>query len=366
MPQIQRCPECKVPRHISDEHDWLDNGVIVSKRDRKSRMAFIESENLDPVYKGIGQLIGMPIERIVIDVSRRRTREYIDQLIPDEILDLFRSHQIELQPLIDILLDTAVVMGYGKYTVTGLSYEDDESDYVTIRIEEPYSSPLACGSFAGSVEALVNREPGISYMEVSPGVFEATIIPSKNPPELKTRLGWKGFYQEYKEGDIELEKCRTCGAPMALSGFRWHFDRGAIKSSWTHRRMALLGPAMLDPVFDELEEELGEAIPRVVVEAQRHFVKTGFYSIEEIGDEGNIRNQFALRGLGNLREIKMGEQGVLLRMENAAMHLLVVGLVQGLFEMAFGIESNVDWELSGEGDLEVEVIPAGAGKKVTI
>ncbi len=38
---------------------------------------------------------------------------------------------------------------------------------------------------------------------------------------------------------------------------------------------------------------------------------------------------------------------------------MVVGLVQGLFEMAFGIESSVDWELSPDGDLEVEVIPKG-------
>ena len=366
MAEIQRCPECRVPRHISDEHEWLDNGVIISKRDSRHRLAFIESENLDPVYRGIGKLIGMPIERIVLDVSRRRTRDYIGQLIPDEILDLFRSHQIELQPMIDILLDTAVVMGYGKYSLVDVRYEDEDSDYVTISVEEPYSIPLAIGSFAGSVEALVDKEPGISYMEVSPGIFEATLVPAKNPPELKKRLRWKGYYRDYREGDIELERCGTCGAPKALSGFRWHFDRGAIKSTWTHRRMALLGPAMLDPVFDELEEELGDAIPRVVVEAQRHFVKTGFYSIEEIGDEGNIRNQFALRGLGNLKEIKMGMRGVILRIENAAMHLMVVGLAQGLFEMAFGIDSDVDWELSPEGDLKVEVIPAGAGKKVTV
>lgn len=91
MAEIQRCPECKIPRHVSDEHEWLDNGVIVSKRNRKYRMAFIESENLDPVYGGIGRLIGMPIERMVIDVSRRRTREYISQLLPDEIVGLFRS-----------------------------------------------------------------------------------------------------------------------------------------------------------------------------------------------------------------------------------------------------------------------------------
>jgi hypothetical protein len=366
MAEIHRCPECKVPRHISDEHEWLDSGVIISKRDRRHRMTFIESENLDPVYEGIARIIGVPIERIVIDASRRRTREYMSQLLPDNIVDLVRNRQIVPQSLIYILRDTALLMGYGKFSLEGLQYEDDEQDHVTVHIQEPFSVPLVCGSYAGSVEVLSGWEPGISYREVSPGVIEVTVIPAKNPPELKGRLGFKGYHQEYKAGDIELERCGTCGVPKALSGFKWHFDSGTIISSWTHRRMALLGAAMLDPVFDELEEELGETIPQVVVEAQRHFVKTGFYSIEEVGDGGNIRNQFALRGLGNLKEIRMGRKGVTLRIENAAVHLLVVGLAQGLFEMAFGIDSNVDWELSEQGDLEIEVIPTGTEKTVTI
>ena len=36
---------------------------------------------------------------------------------------------------------------------------------------------------------------------------------------------------------------------------------------------------------------------------------------------------------------------------------MMVGLAQGIFEMAFDVDSNVDWELSGEGDLEVRVTP---------
>lgn len=357
MAEIQRCPECKIPRHISDEHIWLNNGVIVSKRDEKARMAFIESENLDPVYEGIGRLIGVPIERMVIDVSRRRTREYIDRLVPDEVLELFRNRQIELRPVIDIMLDTSLVMGYAKMEIIELSYEDSERDYVSITITEPYSLPLACGSFEGTVEALVGDESGISYVEIQPHVYQATVFRAGSPPELEKRLKWKGYQREFKDGDIEMERCSTCGSPTALSGFKWHFDRGVIRSSWTHRRMAMLGPAMLDPIFEELEDELGQAIPRVVVEAQRQFVKTGFYSMDEIGDEGTMRSQFALRGLGNLREIRMGKRGVIMRIENSAMNLLVVGLVQGLFEMAFGIDSNVEWELSEQGHLELEVTP---------
>lgn len=38
-------------------------------------------------------------------------------------------------------------------------------------------------------------------------------------------------------------------------------------------------------------------------------------------------------------------------------HLMTIGMVQGLFETAFDVESFVDWELSEEGDLTVEVTP---------
>ena len=94
-----------------------------------------------------------------------------------------------------------------------------------------------------------------------------------------------------------------------------------------------------------------------MVEAQRRFVKTGFYSIDEVQDEGNMRDHLALRSLGNLREIETGRKGVRVRVDNACLHLMVVGLIQGLFEMTFGIESNVEWELSEENDLSVEVTP---------
>jgi len=36
------------------------------------------------IYNGIGKIIGMPIDRLVIDISRRGTVEYFNTLIPPE------------------------------------------------------------------------------------------------------------------------------------------------------------------------------------------------------------------------------------------------------------------------------------------
>ena len=119
----------------------------------------------------------------------------------------------------------------------------------------------------------------------------------------------------------------------------------------------MIGPAMIEPIFTELESELGEDIPRLIVEAQRRFVRSGFYSLSEMLPEPQMREIFALRGLGNIRELRYGRRGGRLLLENAAMHLMVVGLGQGLFEVAFGKESRVEWELSEDGTLEVQVTP---------
>jgi hypothetical protein len=48
-----------------------------------------------------------------------------------------------------------------------------------------------------------------------------------------------------------------------------------------------------------------------------------------------------------------------MRIDNASNFLMTIWMARGLFEMALGGESYVDWEVSENGDLEVEVLPRG-------
>lgn len=268
---------------------------------------------------------------------------------------MIQTKQIELQAFTGVILDYCHILGYGKYEFVESHYEGDADDYSILGIDAPFSVPEAAGSIAGVSSALVGGETAVSYKEVSPGLYEFVTRRSEYPGALVEKMQTTPYSR--RDGDIELERCATCGAPKALSGFRWDLDRGLIVNKRTGRRMAILGPELLDVLFKALEEELGETIPEVVVEAQRRFVKTGFYSLDEISDQGDFRTQLALRGMGNLREITIGSNGIHMRIDNAAGYLLTVGMVQGIFEVAFGIDSNVVWELSEEGDLEVEVKP---------
>ena len=366
MYEIKLCPECKAPELFTAEHIWLNNGDIVSSRDQRSRLAFLECENLDPLFANIGEIIGMPIERMIINITARGVRAYLSQLIPEEVKSVLlgmkpgdavlreRCRQL-IDPLTESNIMLARIMGYGRYDHKGYRYERDEKDFSIVRVTTPYSVPLVVGSHIGNNAALVGGQTAVDYEEISPGVYELTAHWAAGDEALEERLKIEEYV--HKDGDVELERCGTCGGPAVFSGYEWDLDRGIIRNTFTGRRMAMMGPSMLDPIFEELEAELGEAIPRAVVEAQRRFVKTGFYSIEEVRDEGDMRTQYALRGLGNLREIEMGKKGVRIRMDNTALHLVVVGLVQGLFDMAFGMDSKVEWELSEGKDLQVEVTP---------
>jgi hypothetical protein len=93
-------------------------------------------------------------------------------------------------------------------------------DYITVRCTGPYSLPLTLGDVAGGCEAVVEREYNkITYSKTAPDTVELTAAVSGQLPAFEGRLELKQYH--LREGDIELEKCADCGAPLALSNFKW-------------------------------------------------------------------------------------------------------------------------------------------------
>ena len=365
MQDVSLCAECGVPEMLTSSHSWLDNGDIVSTLGPSNRVAFMECENLDPLFKNIGDIIGLPIEPMLINIMARVIETRLSSLIPEDIKTLLLSMKPgdailreKCRQLIEGLNDSnllrTAIAGYGKYEQKGYRYERDQGDYSIIWVTEPFSVPYVVGSHMGHNAAIIGGENVVDYREISPGVYELTAHWASLDETLKERLPIIG--RNHKPGDMELKRCDTCGGPATLSVCKWDLDRGVILNTLTGKRMAMLGPSMLDPVFQALEDELGETIPRTVVEAQRRFVGTGFFSEYEMGDEESLREHLALRGLGNLKELEMAKHGARIGIDAPIMQLFLVGMMQGLFEVAFDVESIVDWD-SQEENLTVEVTP---------
>jgi hypothetical protein len=353
MADIKVCPGCGVPEYITSEHLWLNNGDIVQTRDQVARLVLMESENIDPLLQNIEEIIGVPIEHIVITAVRRAVRSYVSRLVPDDVKDLIQKKEVDPVSIALAMIDVAKMMGHGGQEYVDYRYEQDDDDYYIVKMLEPYSVPMVSGTVAGAVEAVFRRDEGVTYEQESPTVYKVTSVPSTHPEELKQRMHMKPY--QHNDGDIELERCDACGGPKALSTYRWYVDRGVIIDETSNRRLVMMGPQELDRIFVELEEELGETIDQVIVEAQRRFTRSGFYSISEARSEEEFRNLLALRGFGNLKEISYHKHGMHMRLDNAALSLIVVGMMQGIFELFVGKDSAVEWELSEDGNLQIQL-----------
>lgn len=349
------CPECKVPEYIYREHLWLDNGEIVQAREQRHRLVFIDSENLDPIFQRVEETIGMSIEPLVMSCVRRNNRSYLDLFIPEEIRNAILNQSVDYKPIDDNFRNLAKAMGYGRFDFVDLRFEKSEKDYCAVCLSEPFSIPMAAAGHVAAVEAILNTDHDVVYTELEQRVFDITAFPRTHDKDLTGKLRLEHY--QHEDGDLDLERCPTCESPKAMSGYKWYIDRGIILNEFTRRRMALLAPQELDPVFKLLEKEFGEAVPNAVIDASRRFTRTGLYSIEDIASEGDFRTQLAVRGLGNLRDIKVSRNGLSMRLENAVLPLIIVGLIQGIFEMAFDVNSNAEWELSEEGVLDLNVTP---------
>lgn len=363
MAEFKRCEECRVPETFANERQWLNSGVVVQRGNPRQRTGFIEGDNLAPLYAGIEEIIGMPVDRLILESTRVAGGRYVRGLLPPGVEGMLRDGSLLLEGLISVLVHTAMVAGYGKCEVLELDIDPIGADglilypgdYITIRVSEPFSIAPIAGIFAGSCEVATGSPFVVDYEQVSPGVYEVRSTLGEYFDAYEERFESREY--RHREGTVELEPCPTCGVPKELSAFTWHDDRGVILDSRSGRRMVGIGPYMTDPLFEELEKELGDIVPRAVVEAQRRFIKTGFYSVGEIMDEEGFRVRLALRGMGNLRQMRMAPDELWMRIDNSDCYLMTVGMVQALFEMAYEVESWVEWQRTAEGDLYINVTP---------
>jgi hypothetical protein len=355
MSEMEKCPECGVPEWVTAGQLWLNNGDIVQRGDQRNRLVLCESENIDPLFRNIEEIIGTSIERIIITAVRRAVRSWLSSAIPNEIRELVREKKLDPIPLATSLMALNMTMGVGKVELIDFRNEEDEDDYVLVRIRKPFSVPIAVGGIVAGTEASLGIEVGYGIEKISPDIYELKIIRSPHPQELKERM-WLSEYK-HEDGPMELERCPSCGGPMALSRYSWDLDEGTIMDGITQRRVTLIGPHELELVFHELEEELGATIPRVIVEALRRFtLSSSAYSLFDVTTADDFRVMLAVMGMGYLENIEVSKKGLSMRLDNAVLPLIIVGMMQGVFEKALKQESIVEWHLSEKNTLDINIL----------
>ncbi|OFW55496.1 MAG: hypothetical protein A2V52_03885 [Actinobacteria bacterium RBG_19FT_COMBO_54_7] len=352
-PKSVLCPECGIPLGLAEECLWLNSGVIVLAHDRLRRQCFIESENLDPTFQLVSKM-GVPdIEDLVLEAARTRRASRTRERIPPEVRAMIRNMLLNPDVLVEAMVSDTQLRGFGDCEVLDLLLQGGEKDHATIRVNHTYSKPLFFGAFAGLIEGFLDRRLAFTLRDISPETCEMSVFVTGLADTCSMSFEEKEYC--HRDGDIELERCGSCGLPSALSRLQWQLDRSIIKDSFG-LRMVLFDPQVLDLIFKELERRSGKTISRAIIEAQCRFLLNS--SKRELGpSRREISDELALRGLGNLREFEMDRQGLRVSVENAACHLNTAGAFKALFEGLHGGDSRIEWDISENGDLELDVRP---------
>lgn len=341
------CSYCGVPRAFSREVNWRSDGTISTRSNPDDRTLFCEADGVDQLLKNIEQLVGIPINGIVMEGKRKGTEKFLRNRfagVTGAVIRAFFRRRVY-----EMTADLGSLFGYGHFDI--LDYRRGE--YVRLFGRNIYSLPLFCGDLE-AVFGLMEGMPADLEFEEREGGYDIRVTPGGKPEEeVVSRLQRQPFTS--KPGNITFERCPKCGVPLHFKGCRWNMEEGTITDGSTGRRLALSGCEEIDSVFRELEAELGEDIPLTIVEAQRRYVVDAFSEEEGLRDPDNAAYFLALRGLGNLVRYDLGEERLDAAVENASPPLMVAGILQGIFELATGRESTSEYLRKEDGTLQVTV-----------
>ena len=374
MSGLEICKSCGVPRMISTVFDWGDNGVISISYSPQGRMVFYESDNIDSIFRGVEELIGVPIEHIVIERKRRDTRKFMERVFAEQInktVDILGGDRPEKpsqmdpgkqQKILEMGVEanaqaTAIgmVYGYGDIRFCNLWEFWDTFPWRTQIIRDPYSVIFFSADMLATIEALEQRNMCVKYEKIDDDLYLLSTRPGEHPIELADRLKRKIY--ETKPGDVSYERCSECGVPRSVARCGWNLEDGTIIDPATSRRMAFFDPAAVDTVFEDLEMELGESLPEAIVEAQRRYGKLSMSADNWRRSGYDFKTWAAVRGLGNIAAFKADEKRLDLTLQNPSMNLAMVGMAVALYELAWGKESSShEWHQTDDGDLAISVV----------
>jgi hypothetical protein len=230
MPFLKTCRTCAVPVQIGKLYTWNSNGTITPKRDPGHRMLFYECKHLDRLFAGIEDLIGMSIERQIIESKSRSVIQYIKNERWWPRGALARSF---VRPIVKGLTDGAIINGYGLIEVRELHWR---KGYLHCQVTEPYSLPLLCGDISGAFESVLHKTNTVEYEQTGPGRYDLKCFWAPHAPELADRLLPRDATA--KPGDLEHVRCGARDLKSAL-GLRKgdHHERRARGSRGTLRRL---------------------------------------------------------------------------------------------------------------------------------
>ncbi|MBC7229923.1 MAG: hypothetical protein H5T74_05980 [Actinobacteria bacterium] len=350
MKKVRVCPECGVPKQVAKENRWQDNGSILTfeanGETARERSAFYEVAGLNGLFANIEASIGKSIFRIIMEARRKDTLGILQEYLSGIKGVLARS--VAARMVYNGVATLGATFGLGRFEVRDIK----RGEYFTVLCRNVYSLPLLAGDLAAAFNAVEGLPASVDFKEAGDSLLCTISRGEEADTALSSRL--EPVFVAPKPGSIRFDRCGRCGTPLFMKEVVFDHEEGVITDSRTGRRMTFLSTSNLEAIFREFELELGEEIIPMILEAQKDCAKS-ILQREELASESDVRDFLAVRGLGELAGYDLGERRLEAKVENAYPHLMVVGLLHGMFEILTGREGKSSFVREEDGSLAVTV-----------
>jgi len=348
--RVKVCPECGVPKDISKENRWQDNGAILTfsggNEIVRERSAFYEVAGLNELFQNIEASIGKSIFRIIVEARRKDTLGFLEEYLSG-IKGVF-ARSVGGRIVYNGVATIGATFGLGRFEVQDIK----RGEYFTVYCRNVYSVPLLAGDLAAAFNAVERLPAAVDVKEVEGGLLCTISRGEESETSLSSRL--EPEYVAPKPGSIHFDRCTKCDTPLYMKDVIYDYEEGIITDKRTARRMTFLSTSNMEAIFREFELELGDEIIPVILEAQKDYARNTLRG-EEIASESDVRSFFAIRGLGELIDYDLNDNRLEAKIENAYPYLLVVGLLHGMFEILLGRKGKVSYTMDEDENLMTSI-----------
>jgi hypothetical protein len=351
---LERCGRCGLPIYVRLAAVWNDDGTVTGRFVHKTRVVQAYCDELDYIFDGISERIGLDISKIVVEGERKAGLAFTNALMDKwhGATGFIARNPLVMRGVFSFVVRASKNAGFGDVRLA----EVKRNHLLKLEITDSFNPAVMAGNILGSVEAY-NRRPAKVSWEGDESHVVITVEEDPNQVRSDERLAPR--LPLALPGDYSVERCRRCHMPLELSRrYAFDLDRGIATEVSTGRRIVTVMIDSLNAVFKELTEELGDEVGQMIVDIESDYIRDNT-TMPAVLDENKafveLLGDLRIKGMGNPTEISLADDELLVRIENPFSEELLAGRVLGYYKTLLGEPAQVKWTPDEEGFMFVKV-----------
>lgn len=337
--------------------DWTPDGTIQGKDLARTRLVFLEVDEVRSIFFNFAAVSRLPVEQVVYRAEKEIGKRFVSTVIPRFVVGLPRNRVFRPRWAVKLAgrLISRYMAGLGMGRADVINYRSGRE--ATFRVKNCHYMPLVAGDGAGVFELLERVQADVEWTEERVGVNIVHVfkIGERSQGESPVSPGQVG----YIPGNMAYEFCERCGVPRVVSKvLNVELKSGTIRNTVSGAREVAIPALSFDAAFRKLERQVEKPLPETVCDLERAYTRNSSavrYYVEEMAKGGieGLFGDFGWRGIGNLVRVSGLDRGLEVVVENPFHSGMVAGRIAGLYESYLEESVDLRWSEEREGRLVV-------------